>query len=166
MGRIPEDELERIKREVDLVALVGAGDRAAAARQGPRRALPVPRRGRHALARHHARQGPVPCFACDAGGDVIEWTRRTEGVSFRHAVEILRAGGPPPLLRRRAGGQVDRAQAAAAGGVRRRGPGAARAGSSRTTTPPSRPRLRRSPIRKRGIDDPQAITTFQLGVCG
>ncbi len=39
--------------------------------------------------------------ACQAGGSVIDWVMRAEGVSFRHAVELLRAGpaaagrGPP-----------------------------------------------------------------------
>ncbi len=28
--------------------------------------------------------------ACRRGGDVIEWVMRAEGVSFRHAVELLR----------------------------------------------------------------------------
>jgi CHC2 zinc finger len=30
--------------------------------------------------------------ACQAGGSVIDWVMRTEGVSFRHAVELLRDG--------------------------------------------------------------------------
>jgi DNA primase len=40
--------------------------------------------------------------ACGAGGSVIDWVMRAEGVSFRHAVELLRAdlvpvgSGPPP----------------------------------------------------------------------
>jgi DNA primase catalytic core len=36
--------------------------------------------------------------ACQAGGSVIDWTMRAEGVSFRHAVELLRDGiAPSPL---------------------------------------------------------------------
>jgi len=43
--------------------------------------------------------------ACQAGGSVVDWVMRSEGVSFRHAVELLRAdlplaassaSGPPP----------------------------------------------------------------------
>jgi len=30
------------------------------------------------------------CFGCDEGGSVIDWVMKTQGVSFRHAVEILR----------------------------------------------------------------------------
>jgi len=33
--------------------------------------------------------------ACQAGGSVIDWVMRTEGVSFRHAVELLRDGTVP-----------------------------------------------------------------------
>lgn len=32
--------------------------------------------------------------ACQAGGTVIDWVMKTEGVSFRHAVELLREGLP------------------------------------------------------------------------
>jgi DNA primase len=31
---------------------------------------------------------------CQAGGSVIDWVMRTEGVSFRHAAELLRDGIP------------------------------------------------------------------------
>ena len=33
--------------------------------------------------------------ACQAGGSVIDWVMRAEGVSFRHAVELLRADDHP-----------------------------------------------------------------------
>ena len=33
--------------------------------------------------------------ACQTGGSVIDWVMRAEGVSFRHAVELLRAGEAP-----------------------------------------------------------------------
>src|SRR6478672_8531840 len=32
--------------------------------------------------------------ACQAGGTVIDWVMKAEGVSFRHAVELLRDGRP------------------------------------------------------------------------
>jgi DNA primase catalytic core len=32
------------------------------------------------------------CFGCSASGSVIDWVMKTQGVSFRHAVEILRDG--------------------------------------------------------------------------
>jgi DNA primase len=36
--------------------------------------------------------------ACQAGGSVIDWVMRAEGLSFRHAVELLRADLPPEEL--------------------------------------------------------------------
>ena len=32
------------------------------------------------------------CFACQIGGGPIDWVMKTKGVSFRHAVELLREG--------------------------------------------------------------------------
>ncbi|MFO0467490.1 MAG: CHC2 zinc finger domain-containing protein, partial [bacterium] len=34
------------------------------------------------------------CFGCDAGGDVIAFVMKQQGVSFRHAVELLQANAP------------------------------------------------------------------------
>ena len=91
MARIPDDELERIKRETDLVALVQAAG------------VTLQRHGANVLGRcpFHDDQGPslvvTPaknlwhCLgACQAGGSVIDWVMRAERVSFRHAVELLR----------------------------------------------------------------------------
>ena len=98
MGRIPEEELERIKQANDLVALVRASG------------LDLKPHGVKDLVGrcpfHDGDETPslvvTPdkrlwhCFGCGAGGDVIEWVRKTRGLSFLHAVEILRHGGPPP----------------------------------------------------------------------
>ena len=92
MARIPDDELERIKRETDLVALVQAAG------------VALRRHGANLVGRcpFHDDQGPslvvTPakqlwhCLgACQAGGSVIDWVMRAERVSFRRAVEWLRA---------------------------------------------------------------------------
>jgi DNA primase len=34
------------------------------------------------------------CFGCGAGGGPIDWVMKSQGVSFRHAVELLREGLP------------------------------------------------------------------------
>ncbi len=34
------------------------------------------------------------CFGCGAAGGPIDWMMKTKGVSFRHAVELLREGIP------------------------------------------------------------------------
>ncbi len=91
MARIPDEELERIKRETDLVALVQAAG------------VELRRHGANLVGRcpFHDDQGPslvvTPakhlwhCLgACQAGGSAIDWVMRRERVSFRHAVELLR----------------------------------------------------------------------------
>ena len=99
MARIPDAELEQLKRDTDLVALVQAAG------------VELRRHGANLVGRcpFHDDQGPslviTPaknlwhCLgACQAGGSVIDWVMRTERVSFRHAVEWLRArAGSAPV---------------------------------------------------------------------
>ena len=95
MARIPEPELERLKREVSLERLAEV------------RGVKLERRGAdlHGLCPFHEDRDPslviTPeknlwhCLgACQAGGSVIDWVMKAEGVSFRHAVELLRADLP------------------------------------------------------------------------
>lgn len=92
MARIPTDELERLRREVSIEALVQA------------RGVSLEKRGAdlHGCCPFHDDKGPSlvvspaknlwHCLgACQAGGSVIDWVMKAEGVSFRQAVEILRA---------------------------------------------------------------------------
>lgn len=96
MARIPDSEVERIKAEVSLVRLVESSG------------VKLSRKGKDELAGccpFHADDTPslsvsvsknlFRCFGCDAGGGVIDWVMRAEGVSFRHAVELLRDGPAP-----------------------------------------------------------------------
>jgi DNA primase len=92
MARIPEAEIERLKREIALERLVEA------------RGVMLKRKGADLVGRcpfgTHADSEPsfvvTPqknlwhCFGCQQGGSVIDWVMKTEGVSFRHAVELLR----------------------------------------------------------------------------
>lgn len=90
MARFADEVIERIKAEVSLVRLAES--------QG------------HQLTKHgkdlalccpfHADKTPsciisqasnlFNCFGCGAGGSVIDWVMKTQGVSFRHAVELLK----------------------------------------------------------------------------
>src|SRR5271165_2356309 len=92
MARIPEDEVERLKREVSVQRLAEA------------RGIKLHRHGADllGLCPFHDDRNPslviTPaknlwhCLgACNAGGTSIDWTMRANGVSFRHAVELLRA---------------------------------------------------------------------------
>lgn len=96
MARIPDEEVARLKAEVSLERLVEA------------RGVVLRRHGADLLGLcpfHEDREpslvvSPVKnlwhCMgACQAGGSVIDWVMRAEGVSFRHAVELLRADVVP-----------------------------------------------------------------------
>ena len=91
MARIPDEEIERIKGEVSLVRLVESSG------------VELKRQGRdwHGRCPFHDDKTPSlvisedknlwHCLgACQIGGSVIDWTMKLQGVSFRHAVELLR----------------------------------------------------------------------------
>jgi DNA primase len=90
MARIPDGELERVKREVSLVRLI-EGQGIALISQGKDLACRCPW--------HKGDDTPscvvTPstnlwhCFGCNAGGTVIDWVMRLQRVSFRHACELL-----------------------------------------------------------------------------
>jgi DNA primase catalytic core len=95
MARIPEDEIERLKREVSLVrlaqargiALRGSGDNLLGLcpfhdDRDPSLVVSPSKNVWHCLG------------ACQAGGSVIDWVMRAESVSFRLAVEMLRTEHP------------------------------------------------------------------------
>jgi DNA primase len=93
--RIPEDEIERLKNEVSLERLVtGFG-------------IELKRHGADLLGLCPFHDDREPSFvvspkknlwhclgACQAGGSVIDWVMKTKGVSFRLAVELLKADHP------------------------------------------------------------------------
>ena len=95
MARIPDEEIERLKREVSLQRLVEA------------RGIELKRHGADLLGLcpfHDDREPSLVvspkknlwhCLgACRTGGSVIDWVMKAQGVSFRHAVELLRADHP------------------------------------------------------------------------
>ena len=91
MARIPESEIERLKREVSLERLAEV------------RGVKLKRHGADliGLCPFHEDHSPSlvispqknlwNCLgACGKGGSVIDWVMRAEGISFRHAVELLK----------------------------------------------------------------------------
>ena len=91
MARIPEEEIERLKREVSLERLAEA------------RAVKLKRHGADLIGLCPFHEDHEPSLvispkknlwnclgACRAGGSSIDWVMRAEGISFRHAVELLR----------------------------------------------------------------------------
>jgi DNA primase len=90
MARIPEEELERLKREVSVERLVAT------------RGVELKAHGSNLIGLcpfHDDREPSLVitaaknlwhCLgACQTGGSVIDWVMKAEGVSFRHAVELL-----------------------------------------------------------------------------
>ena len=91
MAQSPEEEIERLKREISVQRLAEA------------RGVQLRRHGAdliglcpfHKITDPSLSIGPLKnlwnCLgACRRGGDVIAWVMRAEGVSFRHACELLR----------------------------------------------------------------------------
>jgi len=100
MARIPTEEIDRLKREVSLERLVAA------------HGVELKKHGVAdliGLCPFHDDKGPSlvvspkknlwHCLgACQAGGSVIDWVMKVRGVSFRHAVEVLRGDVPPAAV--------------------------------------------------------------------
>ena len=92
MARVPEIELQRLKEEVSVQRLVEASG------------VELKRCGKDWLGRcpfHGPDTEPSlnvsatknlwNCFGCGIGGGPIDWVIKSRGVSFRHAVELLKA---------------------------------------------------------------------------
>jgi DNA primase len=91
MARIPERELERLKSEVSVQRLVEASG------------VDLKKGGKDLLGKcpfHEDDEASLVvtphknlwhCFGCQIGGGPIDWVIKSRGVSFRHAVELLKA---------------------------------------------------------------------------
>ncbi len=109
MARIPEAEIERLKEVVPVARLVEASG------------IELKKGGKDMLGRCPFHEDATAslvvtpaknlwhCFGCGVGGGPIDWVMKRQGVSFRHAVELLRAdaglvdaGLAEPGARRRA----------------------------------------------------------------
>jgi DNA primase len=95
MARIPDDTLNRLKREVSLMRLV------------EKSGVALKPHGKDRIGHCPFHDDKTPSLvvspdsnlwhclgACQTGGSVVDWVMKTQGVSFRHAVEILRADVP------------------------------------------------------------------------
>jgi DNA primase len=96
MARIPENEVERLKREISVQRLAEA------------RGIKLTRQGANLLGKCPFHDDKTPSLvitpaknlwhcmgACNAGGTAIDWVMKAEGISFRHAVELLRKDDVP-----------------------------------------------------------------------
>jgi DNA primase catalytic core len=93
MPRIPEEVIERLKKEVSVERLAEA------------RGIDLQRHGADLIGKCPFHDDKTPSLvispkknlwhclgACSTGGTAIDWVMRAEGVSFRHAVELLTSG--------------------------------------------------------------------------
>lgn len=108
MARIPDAELERLKSEVSVQRLVEASG------------VELKKGGKDLLGKcpfHEDDEASLVvtphknlwhCFGCQIGGGPIDWVMKAKGVSFRHAIELLKAdpslaaGSPRKVTTRRA----------------------------------------------------------------
>jgi DNA primase catalytic core len=94
MARIPEREIERLKEEISVARLVEAAG------------IELKPSGKDQLGRCPFHDDAEPslvitpaknlwhCFGCGIGGGPIDWVMKKNRVSFRYAVELLRAQPP------------------------------------------------------------------------
>ena len=94
MARIPENEIERLKSEVSVQRLIEAAG------------IALKKTGKDLTGKCPFHEDDTAslvvtpeknlwhCFGCGAAGGPIDWVIKTNGVSFRHAVELLRDGIP------------------------------------------------------------------------
>jgi len=95
MARIPDAEIEGLKTEVSVERLAEA------------RGIKLERHGTDLIGLCPFHEDHAPSLvitpgknlwhclgACRTGGSVIDWLMKIQGVSFRHAVELLRAEHP------------------------------------------------------------------------
>jgi len=91
MARISEEVINRIKQDVSLVRLVESFG------------VMLKKHGKDYIGHCPFHDDKTPSFvvspksnlwnclgACGTGGSVIDWVMKTQGVSFRHAVELLK----------------------------------------------------------------------------
>ncbi|MGP8059801.1 MAG: CHC2 zinc finger domain-containing protein [Acidimicrobiales bacterium] len=161
MAHIPDQVVKRLKEEVDLAELV------------TRSGVALKRAGRDLVGRCPFHDDDTPSLmvtpakglwhcmgACQTGGTAIDWVMKAQGVSFRHAVELLRAGEIPTVTGtahstvRRLPVPVD----AEAGDAEALAQVVAYYHATLTGSPEALAYLAR-----RKIDDPEAIERFSLG---
>ena len=91
MARIPAEQIEKLKSDISLLRLVESQDYQPV-KQGKDYAICCPFHEEKTASLIISPQSNLfNCFGCGAAGSVIDWVIKTQGVSFRHAVEILQS---------------------------------------------------------------------------
>jgi DNA primase len=94
MRRIPEAEVQRLKEEISVQRLIeDAGVTLRKSGKDLAGRCPLHEDDTASLVVTPAKS-QWHCFDCGVGGGPIDWVIKSRGVSFRHAVELLREGLP------------------------------------------------------------------------
>ncbi len=90
MARIPEAEVQRLKEEIAVQRLIEeAGIELKRVGEDLAGRCPFHEDGEPSLKVTPAKN-LWHCFGCQCGGGLIDWVMKLKGVSFRHAVELLK----------------------------------------------------------------------------
>jgi len=101
MARVPEEELSRLKREVSVERLAEArGVSLSRVGKDLRGVCPFHEGDREPSLFVDPGKNLFHCFGCGAKGSAVDWVMKAEGVSFRHAVELLRTDTPLDVAHR------------------------------------------------------------------
>ena len=172
MARIPETELQRLKDDISVQRLVEASG------------IDLEKAGKDWLGRcpfHDDAEASLVvspgknlwhCFGCQIGGGPIDWVMKSRGLSFRHAVELLKAGmsADPSLA---ASSAADQAAPVKRSTVRALPAPVALDADDQAllaqTVGYYHQRLKETPealayLKARGLDHPGVVDAFELGV--
>jgi len=168
MARIPEADIERLKEEISVQRLVE--DSGIALKKSGKDWLgccPFHEDDTASLVVTPAKN-LWHCFGCQIGGGPIDWVMKAKGVSFRHAVELLKAD--PSLAARPA---VEGSSPVKRSTVRALPPPVALDADDQhlldDTLAYYHARLKQSPealayLEARGLTHPELVDTFKLGL--
>jgi DNA primase catalytic core len=169
MPLIPDDEIERIKRETDLAAVIRSRGMALKPQGGDLVGLCPFHDDHDPSLRVTPGKGLWRCMAsaCGATGNVIQFVQRFDGVSFRHAVELLKSGKLSALCGPAKGAPVVRTRVPKLGSPL--APDADDQAALRQVLDYYHTRLKENPaalayLEKRGLKNDEAIAAFKLGV--
>ncbi|MFN5348435.1 MAG: toprim domain-containing protein [Polaromonas sp.] len=172
MPRIPDSELERLKKEISLLRLIESQGHVLAKRGKDWAMRCIFHEDATASLVVTESKNLYHCFGCNAAGSVLDWVMKTQGVSLPHAVQILKTGAPlegerlgvarsqvrhlPPLVAKLVVDDVGKVSDADAQLLLSQ------------VVDSYHANLKTSPealayLHERGLDHPELIETFQLG---
>lgn len=94
MPRIPQSEIERLKKEISLVRLIQNQGHTLTKRGKDWVMCCVFHEETTASLVVSEDKNLYHCFGCNAGGSVLDWVMKTQSVSLPHAVQLLKSDTP------------------------------------------------------------------------